>query len=221
MGSSDITNSIIIVVVFAIINLIAILSISIAQIKKNWEYYKCKPIIIPFASVFGKDTSKNFKECIQNIETSFLSEILGPIYKIFAELNAVGGEIGTFITKINSLGSMYKLSFLTGITDMKELADKSILGISNLGVKFSDIIAKVSGIMFIIIQILEGVNITAVSIVCGLPGQLVKVVTGTNPCPLSGYDASCSIIPDEETCISTTQYDCSWSGTSCFSAATQ
>ena len=57
---------IIVLSIFSFIHVIITLSIGISHVKKNWEQYKCNPLIIPFAGIFGKDPVQIGKDCMQN-----------------------------------------------------------------------------------------------------------------------------------------------------------
>lgn len=204
MSSSDIANTIIIIVIFAIINIIAILSIGISHIENNWNKYKCKPMIIPLAGVFGHNTATNFKECVQNIEQSFLSDLLTPLYSVFNELSSVGSEIGSFMNIVNTLGGQFQMGFMGGISQLYDKVNNLILGTTNVGIKFSDLVGKISGIMYSIILMLETINVLGLSIACGLPGSVVKTATGTSPCPelYSEQLTKCYLYTNEISCNS-------------------
>ena len=65
MRGSDVGGTIlIIVVVFALIGL-NFMYVMKAQIQKNWVKYRCNPIFIPFAGLFGNHSMQNFTYCIQ------------------------------------------------------------------------------------------------------------------------------------------------------------
>ena len=79
MAASDITLTIIIVITFIALYLFNIFAVGIQRIKDNWPIYRCQPMIMPFASWFGHNTSKNFAYCIQNIQTNFMDDLLKPM----------------------------------------------------------------------------------------------------------------------------------------------
>ena len=79
MNSSEITKVILIFLVFGMLFAINILSVGIANIKKNWPLYRCNPTIMPFASFFGHDPKTNFTYCIQNMQSAYMGNILQPI----------------------------------------------------------------------------------------------------------------------------------------------
>ena len=63
MKTSDITLSIFIILIFIFLYVFNILSVGIQKIKDDWPQYRCNPMVMPFASVFGYDTVSNFSFC--------------------------------------------------------------------------------------------------------------------------------------------------------------
>ena len=74
------------------------------------------PIVIPFAGIIGPPnvtSASVFTECISNVQTSFISDMLGPVYTVFDKLNDVGQELGSFMTMANGITNGFKGSFLS------------------------------------------------------------------------------------------------------------
>lgn len=178
MNSSDITNTVVIIIIFALINIITILGSGVDHIGSNWEHYKCMPIVIPFAGFFGKDPGETFNNCSKNILTDFLSDMLGPLYTVLNQIAGVGGQIGSFMSTFNGLGNMYKFSLLDMLSDVYNVGSKLMLGLTFFSITIQDMINRVVGIITTVIYVLVGANITVLSIWNGLPGQLVRTVTG-------------------------------------------
>lgn len=174
MNSSDITNSILIVIIFAIINIVSVLGIGIEHIKQNWNEYKCMPVVIPFAGYFDHDPMETFNGCIQGVLGGFISEILGPIYTIFEQISAIGEQIGQFMSMFNNIVGIFKFNFLDMLTNVYEIGTKLLLGLSQFAITIQDMINKVVGIFLTVIYLFLGVNYTVISIWNGLPGQLVR-----------------------------------------------
>ena len=70
MRASDIARVILIVLVFGILYAVNILAVGIERIKQNWPLYRCNPMIMPFASYFGKDTEQNFSQCVGKLQSA-------------------------------------------------------------------------------------------------------------------------------------------------------
>ena len=60
MDSYDITLTITIILLFIFLFVFNIFTIGIKNIKNNWPKYRCNPSVMPFASMFGHDSSQNF-----------------------------------------------------------------------------------------------------------------------------------------------------------------
>ena len=78
MKTSDLLNSIFIIAVFIGLYVANILAIGKKNIEKNWPIYRCSPLVMPFANMFGHDTMKNFTYCIQTMQTDFMGPFLAP-----------------------------------------------------------------------------------------------------------------------------------------------
>ncbi len=55
------------------------------QIVKHWDKYRCNPLILPFAGLFGYDPSITFTECL----SKNVSEATGPVVKPYDDLFSV------------------------------------------------------------------------------------------------------------------------------------
>tara|TARA_B110000503_G_C7153461_1_gene416223 strand:+ start:1860 stop:2411 length:552 start_codon:yes stop_codon:yes gene_type:complete len=177
MNSTDISNTIIIIIIFAIINIVSVLGIGIQHIKNNWNRYKCMPVIIPIAGVFGKDPTETFDSCAKGVLNNFMGDILDPVYGAFSEISAITGQVGTFMTSFSGIAGDFKVGFLGSLTDMYDVGTKLLLGLTHFAITLQDIINKVLGIFLTVVYVFLGANYTVISIWNGLPGQLVREAT--------------------------------------------
>ena len=77
-----------------------IYGMDIANISNSWAENRCKPHVMPFASLYGYNTAENFKYCMTNIIKDQAGDSLGPIYQI---LSGFIGTISTLVQMANSL----------------------------------------------------------------------------------------------------------------------
>ena len=75
----DILSVLAIFIIFLGIYLFNFIAIGTKNIQKNLPKYRCNPMIMPFAGFFGHNTGENFTYCIQNMQTSYMEEILKPV----------------------------------------------------------------------------------------------------------------------------------------------
>jgi len=65
----------------------------LADIANNWPKYRCNPLIMPFASLFGADATENFNFCMKNIFTTNAGPVLAPLYGVMASFTDIVGTI--------------------------------------------------------------------------------------------------------------------------------
>lgn len=177
MNSSDISNTIIIIIIFATINIVSVLGIGIQHIKNNWNEYKCMPVVIPFAGYFDHDPMETFNGCIQGVLGGFMDELLGPVYMIFQQIAAIADQIGNFMSVFSGFMNLFKFNFLGMLTNVYQVGMKLMLGLTQFAITIQDMINKVLGVFLTVIYVFLGANYTVISIWNGLPGQIVRSVT--------------------------------------------
>ncbi len=64
----------------------------IIAVKQNWSEYRCHPLAIPVASLFGEDPGKNFDDCVGAMQQGMMDSYLDPIYSNFDEMNTLNAE---------------------------------------------------------------------------------------------------------------------------------
>ena len=78
----------------------------VEEVKKNWPKYRCKPNVMPFASLYGHDTGENFNFCLMNMFGTEMAGALGPVFVI------LGTIVSTLVTLIQTANSI-RVQFAT------------------------------------------------------------------------------------------------------------
>lgn len=65
----------------------------LANIVNNWPKYRCNPMVMPFAGLFGYDATENFDFCMKNIFQSNAATVLGPVYGLMSSFTDIAGTI--------------------------------------------------------------------------------------------------------------------------------
>lgn len=73
---------------------------SIAQIKANWDKHRCDPSVMPFAALYGKNTSENFNYCLGNIFDTKSLDITGPFSTVLGSFTSL---LSMMMKSINSI----------------------------------------------------------------------------------------------------------------------
>lgn len=176
MKTSDLSITIFIIIIFIFLYVFNILSVGINKIKDDWPLYRCNPSVMPFASVFGQDTSKNFTYCIQNMQTNYMSYLMQPM---MYNLNIIGG-IGATITKsINDVRAFFDKirNFITSIVgSIFSVFLNILIEFQRITINIKDLFGKLIGIMATLLFTLDGSIKTMNSTWAGPPGQLVRAL---------------------------------------------
>ena len=116
MKTSDLTLSILVIFIFILLYIFNLLVVGIQRIKANWPVYRCQPLIMPFASVFGHDSSENFAYCIANMQKNFMGPLLQPLNFNISSLGDITGGLTNnlninrdFINPSRKFGVMFEL----------------------------------------------------------------------------------------------------------------
>lgn len=87
-------------IVFSIVFSVLLFGVNIADVAKNWPKYRCSPIVMPFASFYGYNTSENFNYCLQGIFNGSVGKFTSPFSSI------LGTFVGTLMTMLQSVNSL-------------------------------------------------------------------------------------------------------------------
>lgn len=89
--------NVIYLVVLTLIQIVVLFNVfiggSFADIIKNWPKYRCNPMIMPFAALFGYDANENFNFCMKNIFNVNAAAVLGPVYTLMSKFTDIAATI--------------------------------------------------------------------------------------------------------------------------------
>lgn len=177
--ASDGTTATLIIIIFVIISLITILGFNLQHIKLNWKKYRCNPMIMPIAHMFGEDAEKNHKECTAAFQSSFMDSLLAPIrgsqlanadnsHKTAAKAND---------TKRKTNDLKFKLSdLMSGIFNK---TNNILIEFNRMGYSMKDIWHRITGI-FIVVQYMFDTIINQMSSTSSTINNANKI-TSTKP----------------------------------------
>ena len=157
-SSVDVSNDygswywlIFIVIVFGLLFYSILRFADIKEISTNWPKYRCSPAIMPFASMYGYNTSENFNYCVENIFKTQMSQATGPFGTILSTMILGMME---FAKNLNSLRVMMA-TLLGGITRIfQEFTDrfKTFMGQTQVtSLRIQMLMKRVFGVLFAVI----------------------------------------------------------------------
>ena len=176
MAGGDIAQVCIIFIVFALLVLTNIISAGLENIKENWHLYKCNPLAMPFAGTLGFDGTQNFVECIETMQTAYMSVLLQPINLNFSMMTGIVGELTGAISGIKEFIDRLR-TMIEDVTLHIFGAFGNILG-GFIGTQrtVTDIVGRLLGLVVLTMNAMKAGVMTGQSANNGPPGQLLRAI---------------------------------------------
>ena len=176
MKTSDLLNAIFIIVVFIGLYIANILAIGKKNIEKNWPIYRCSPLVMPFANMFGHDVMKNFTYCIQTMQTDFMGPLLAP--SNYSNLVVSKSIEQTTKTNENTMGmfSFMRDTVLNNLTTLYNVFGNMGIVLQYMVQKLKSMMNKMSGVYKATYSTMQTSAIAAESTWKALPGQLLRAL---------------------------------------------
>ncbi len=154
----------------------------IKNVKDNWAKYRCSPMVMPFASIFGHDTTSNFTYCIQTMQSNYMSYLTQPLNYNFNIINELGSSLTNAVDDVRA--------FFNNIRDMITNIIQQVFGVflniliefQRLTINIKDLFSKMIGILATLLYTIMGTINTMQSAWDGPPGQMVQSLGGGGLC---------------------------------------
>ena len=156
MKGTDLLLTIIIIVIFGALFLANYLSVGIQKIKEEWPKYRCNPMVIPFAGVFGQDVTTNFTYCIQNMQQSYMSELLKPINYAGKLIGEISGDVTKALQAVRGFFNKIRNFIMAIVQEIMGVFLNLLIGIQQQSMVLKDLFAKTIGLMVTCLYILQG-----------------------------------------------------------------
>lgn len=176
MKTSDLTLSVIVIVIYMLLFVFNLLVVGMQRIKDNWPVYRCQPLVMPFASLFGHNTSQNFTFCIANMQKNFMGPLLQPLNFNVSLLGDITSGLTSNLNSNRSFMGDFRTSVSDTFMNMFNVVFNITIEIQKTVINVKDMMAKLVGIMSTTMFVLSGSIMTMESAWDGPPGQLVKAL---------------------------------------------
>ena len=127
----------------------------------NWDEYKCNPLIIPSAGLFGHDAATTLRECLMMQHLALASVTMSPMTNIFSSFSSALTDAGSLVGDLDFVSSNMTGTFGSGFSKiMDQLGDVGST-IQYLIIKIETIlqrlVAAIAVIMYSLSSLLQGV----------------------------------------------------------------
>ncbi len=178
----DLGSAVVIILIFSILHGVLAVSVGIKEVQENWQYYKCNPGIMPFASVFGHDLGDNFRECIQSSQVDFMGGFLEPIFSSLSFLAEQGAVFAELFEKMKVAQNQQDSARGAFMSDTQGRLSSMTEAGSDTYIAISQAIGKLGSILPVISNILNSAIDAGEASRCELVGTVVEFGTGETIC---------------------------------------
>ena len=190
MGFGDLGNAVIIITIFILIQFLLTLSAGVANIKNNWDLYKCNPAVLPFASMFGHNTQQTFNECVKNSQVNFMSVFLEPIYASLGYFASNGAIFTELFQRLKLFGDAEDAAMgdFAGITSMRL---RGLVSATNdVYINITDSFSKITATVAILYRAIQSSLFMGKQAKYELPNTIISLATGSPRNTRASYDAA-------------------------------
>lgn len=146
---------------FSIISFIITFFFARQIIIDDWAKYKCNPLIIPFAGLFGHDAASTLTECMSRQAFATTSLISNPFSNIFKSMSGAMTSAVDMVTDMDFLSG--------GMTNMFSSSFGNILSrIGNVGSAIQYLIIKIETLLQRIVAVVTVIMYTMSSLLQGV-----------------------------------------------------
>ena len=157
MFAVSLSRTIFIIILILLTFLLVKMFSEMRKIQDNWDEYRCKPTVMPFAAFFGKNAEENFQYCLANSQKDLMGYFMAPMNQTFNLFAKLGDGILKDMQQIRGVIDWFrkmseKFGFdLVGL--MKGMVQIAIMTI----MKIVDLIKKVIAMLYTVAMLLKSV----------------------------------------------------------------
>jgi hypothetical protein len=145
---------------------------SVLEIKENWPLYRCNP---PYW-IFSQNISEDFTYCVQNTQLNMMEYLLEPLNYMVGALSSIGGQFTDSMDSMRLSFSSVRDFILSNVGNIFGVFNNLIIEFQKILISLKDMVGKMVGIVFTIMNVLDGSIKTMNSAWAGPPGQLVRAI---------------------------------------------
>mgnify|MGYP005807217427 CR=1 FL=1 len=173
----DLGSAVVIIFTFAMIHILLAVSTGIANIRNNWDKYKCSPGIMPFAAVFGHDVKDNFDQCIKTTQVDFMGPFLEPVYQSLGYFAQSGSAYTDMFESMKVTGNAQGSSMGSFAEDARNRLYKMGDSSNKIFMGVVDTFSKLTATITLLYNTLQSGLTAGKSAWKELPGTFIKIAS--------------------------------------------
>tara|TARA_Y100000389_G_scaffold49369_1_gene45061 strand:+ start:561 stop:1145 length:585 start_codon:yes stop_codon:yes gene_type:complete len=179
MDSHYIVQSFLIIIIFGLLQLTNLFAVGVKHIKNNWSLYRCNPLIIPFAGLFGHDPQETFTYCAHNYNMNFMQYLMDPLKWMVGNIGNIGKDVSDTVGDIVNLGSSTNSGIFSVFTNIYGTATNVLAQFQIIVLGLKDTFSKIVGILITFLYLLKGIEYAVPSALLTPPGKAIIWIINT------------------------------------------
>lgn len=128
-------------------DIIVFMLIYAKTVKDNWPLFKCSPIYMMTASFFGYDTETNFEQCIQTMQSGYMTVLMEPMNYLMSATTSTVGGLTSSLNDIRDFMNNFRNNITGSIQNIFGVFLNMLTQIQIMVIKIKDMMSKNVGIM--------------------------------------------------------------------------
>jgi hypothetical protein len=150
--------------------------IMIKHVKDNWPAYKCGTNYMLFASFFGYDAEKNFQECLQGMQSGYMTVLMEPVNYLMSATTGTIGGLSSSLNDVRDFMNNFRNNLTGSIQNIFGVFLNMLTQIQVMIINIKDMMAKNIGIMTTMMYTLDTSMQTMQNTWAGPIGQTVRAI---------------------------------------------
>ena len=121
--------------------------IYIKTVKDTWPKFRCRPVYMVTAFIFGIKTQDNFEQCIQNMQTGYMGILMEPVNYLMSATTSTIGGLTSSLNDIRGFMNNFRLNLTGSIQNIFGVFLNMLTQIQIMVIKIKDMMSKNVGIM--------------------------------------------------------------------------
>ena len=150
--------------------------IMIKHVKDNWPAYKCSTNYMMLASFFGFDAETNFQQCMQTMQSGYMTVLMEPANYLMSATTSTIGGLSSSLNDIRGFMNNFRNNLTGSIQNIFGVFLNMLTQIQVMVINIKDMMAKSIGIMTTMMYTLDTSVQTMQNTWGGPIGQTVRAI---------------------------------------------
>ena len=150
--------------------------IMIKYVKDNWPLYRCGTNYMLFASFFGVDPQTNFQECLQSMQSGYMTVLMEPMNYLMSATTGTISGLSSTLNNVRGFMNNFRNNLTGSIQNIFGVFINMLTQIQIMIINIKDMMAKTIGIMTTMLYTLDTSVKTMQNTWAGPIGQTVRAL---------------------------------------------